>query len=504
MDLEMLESMAQDEMTMQDTPIMQVDYSPQINAESAMGAAAGAAVYDTPPPLLRQNPSSVPGGSAPDNGEATATRPLDMAQLLEILLAKMDGNALEAKNMMKNEMKEMRGEMQRMGRNLQEGQKAVSLGIRGIMAPARGEIRAVECKMAAPRGRGTEPASELRESVDCVGSAGEEKVIRETCWARVVTERVTVTEREKLKEVTETCRTRHVEVTEKCTETQETKEGTPEPRGIEQETETKSQEETEIINEVTEIKQVEEKLQVIDEHTQVGIVRDNGVELGECFVTRCEQQDSLLQERGEGLCPLEEDRDEESPVEPCEVEGASAVNGCTRSLGGMEAPGALEVAQIPSVVVPVCVVTSVAKCVLESMHCVSETPCVSVMACVSDSPCVSETPCMEEARCVSEKVFKGEAPCVKETACVRSRYEREMAVGMRETATACPSAMVECVSIVARRSVCVERRRRQDQMKDKGRVAAVAISGTVPGLHSSERGVRAVLRTRPPRAHLRE
>ena len=32
MDLEMLESMAQDEMTMQDTPIMQVDYSTQINA----------------------------------------------------------------------------------------------------------------------------------------------------------------------------------------------------------------------------------------------------------------------------------------------------------------------------------------------------------------------------------------------------------------------------------------------------------------------------------------
>ena len=54
MDLEMLESMAQDEMTMQDIPIMQVDYSPQINAESAMGTAAGAAVYDTPPPLLRQ------------------------------------------------------------------------------------------------------------------------------------------------------------------------------------------------------------------------------------------------------------------------------------------------------------------------------------------------------------------------------------------------------------------------------------------------------------------
>ena len=40
--------------------------------------------------------------------------------------------------------------------------------------------------------------------------------------------------------------------------------------------------------------------------------------------SECKQQDSLLQERGEGLCPLEADRDEESPVEPCEVEGASA------------------------------------------------------------------------------------------------------------------------------------------------------------------------------------
>ena len=87
--------------------------------------------------------------------------------------SKMDGNALEAKNIMKtnvqqmkNEMKEMRGEMQRMGRNLQEGQKAIRTGIRGITA--------------APRGRGTEPASELRESVDCVGSAVEDKIIRET------------------------------------------------------------------------------------------------------------------------------------------------------------------------------------------------------------------------------------------------------------------------------------------------------------------------------------
>ena len=56
-------------------------------------------------------------------------------------------------------------------------------------------------------------------------------------------------------------------------------------------------------------------------------------------------------------------------VVPSELEGASAVDECTWSLGGMEAPEPLVVALIPSVNVPVCVVskcvfTSVAKCVL--------------------------------------------------------------------------------------------------------------------------------------------
>ena len=74
-----------------------------------------------------------------------------------------------------------------------------------------------------------------------------------------------------------------------------------------------------------------------DTHTHTEVARLNGGELADCLMTRYEQQDSLLQERGEGLCSLEADRDEESPVEPCELEGPSAVDGCTRSLGGMEA-----------------------------------------------------------------------------------------------------------------------------------------------------------------------
>ena len=69
-----------------------------------------------------------------------------------------------------------------------------------------------------------------REGVWTVGPAVEDKVIRETCWARVVTEKVTetVTQREKLNGVTETCTK---EITREETEITETREmGTIEGR----------------------------------------------------------------------------------------------------------------------------------------------------------------------------------------------------------------------------------------------------------------------------------
>ena len=205
------------------------------------------------------------------------------------------------------------------------------------------------------------------------------------------------------------------------------------------------------------------------------------------MVTRRNQQDSLLQERRETLCSLKADHGQVGPVKLCELEGASAVDGYTPSLGGKETLGPLVVARIPSVIVPVCVVKGVsAASVLKRAH------RVSVMASVSKMACVGERPCMEEAL------------CVRVTACVRSRYEREMAVGMRENATACPSVMEWCVSVVTRRSAWVEWRRRRHRTRDKGRVAAVAVLGTAPGLHGSEREVRAVLCTSPPRAQLRE
>ena len=70
-------------------------------------------------------------------------------------------------------MKKMRGEMQQVGRCLQAG----------IMATPRAGANELKGSATAVR-----PAME----------AGEDKVIRETCWARVVTEEVTVTKRERL------------------------------------------------------------------------------------------------------------------------------------------------------------------------------------------------------------------------------------------------------------------------------------------------------------------
>ena len=136
-------------------------------------------------------------------------------------------------------------------------------------------------------------------------------------------------------ELTETCETRH-EVTE-CTE----------PREIEGELDG-----------------------VSDEHTHTEVVEDHGGELAERVETRCRQLVGLLRERGEVVCPLEADHDQVGSVVPGEVEGASAVNGCTRSLGGIETPEPLVVARVPSVIVPVCAVKGA-----NETPCMSETPC---------------------------------------------------------------------------------------------------------------------------------
>ena len=97
----------------------------------------------------------------------------------------VNANIHWVKDGVKEEMREMRGEMQNMGRGLQAG----------IMAMARDETQTAGI-MATPRAG----KSELRGSATAVRpavGAGEDRVIRETCWARSVkvTEEVTVTER---------------------------------------------------------------------------------------------------------------------------------------------------------------------------------------------------------------------------------------------------------------------------------------------------------------------
>ena len=155
-----------------------------------------------------------------------------------------------------------------------------------------------------------------------------------------------------------------------------------------------------------EIEKIEERLHdkdgVKDEHTHIELARDDEGELGECLVTRCEQLDSLLQERGEGVFPLEADHDQVGPVELCEVDEMIATNGYTRSLGGIETPEPLVVARIPSVSVPVCMVSSVSKCVLKRTHSVGEMASVREKVCVKETPSVSERPCVTETACVRE------------------------------------------------------------------------------------------------------
>ena len=175
---------------------------------------------------------------------------------------------------------------------------------------------------------------------------------------------------------------------------------------------------------------------------------------------------------------------------PC-VEATPCVSGVVASVPGCVLPSTPCEEGAPLVKEAVCVSETV---------CMKETPRVSVPACVEEKVCVKETPCVSEQPCVSEARY------VRKTACVRSLYVREMTVGMREHAAASPGVTVmECsMSLVTRGSLSARMRRRRQRQVDKGRVAAVAISGTVLGLHGGEREVRAVQRTRPPRARLRE
>ena len=121
----------------------------------------------------------------------------------------------------------------------------------------------------------------------------------------------------------------------------------------------------------------------------------------------------------------------------------------------METPGALEVTQVPSVSVPVCVVTSVvpvcvvstcvytsvAKCVLRRTNSEGERRCLRGATSASESPCVDETPyaneTLSETTCVSG-VFASVPECVLPgTPCVKGAPQAEGAACAPETACVC-------------------------------------------------------------------
>jgi len=176
------EPMVQDEIPVQDIPV-QEQLPPQINSEPEMGAAAAVA-YDTSPSLLR-NPPPIPAETAHPRAPGVAqlfallaeiqANAQQMSDTMDSMNSKMDAN-MQA---FRNDMRALWGETQGVGQCLQAG------------------------KMATPRAG----SSELRGSAP----AGEDRVIRETCWARVVTEEVTVTQWEELNGVTECTETRETE-----------------------------------------------------------------------------------------------------------------------------------------------------------------------------------------------------------------------------------------------------------------------------------------------------
>ena len=171
----------------------------------------------------------------------------------------------EIKEEMKDEMEKMRGEMQQIGRGLQAGTAR-------IVAVAMGEARTTADKMATPHAS----SSELKGSAP----AGEDREIRETCWARREEVTEMVTRREKLNGVTETCTRKTGRQGTEMTEYTETREVVERLHGV------------------------EGKDGVGDVHTHTQVVRDNEGELAERVEARCEQLVVLPREQGRVCAPL--------------------------------------------------------------------------------------------------------------------------------------------------------------------------------------------------------
>ena len=176
MDVELVESMAQDGIPEQDMLNVQEQFPPQTNPEPEMGAAATAL---DPPPPLRQNPSPAPDGSTPDNGELTAAGFADMRGMFDALMGAMRVNAQQ----MGNEMRVMNEKMENnINEKMEANTKKMEANMRGEMKAMRSEMRRVgQCLQAGKRATPSAATNELRGSAP----AGTDREIRETCWASI-------------------------------------------------------------------------------------------------------------------------------------------------------------------------------------------------------------------------------------------------------------------------------------------------------------------------------
>ena len=197
---------------------------PQMDPEPEMGAAAAeAAVYDTSPPLPHQNPSPIPAETAHLSAPNIAQLIAMLAGLnarMEGMESNMNGNAQQMENKMDGMNEKMEANTNGMN-EMKEEIKNNTNGMREEMKEMRGEMRQVgrclqEGKMATPRAG----SSELKGSAP----AGEDRAIRETCWARRVKVTETVTQGEKLIGVTETCTSETGREVTELTETREVEE----------------------------------------------------------------------------------------------------------------------------------------------------------------------------------------------------------------------------------------------------------------------------------------
>jgi len=116
-----LEPMVQDKSPEQDTPV-QEQFFPQMDPEPEMGAAA-AAVCDTLPPHLRQNPSPTPSETATDNGGSVLLSPSALAQMMEMITQAMRGETQQMNQNIIRSTQMLWEEMQCMGAGRQEGQE---------------------------------------------------------------------------------------------------------------------------------------------------------------------------------------------------------------------------------------------------------------------------------------------------------------------------------------------------------------------------------------------